>query len=227
MLSRDITGSSIKAAPSTPPFRYHTRLPPLSSVKGHCIEHPYEQLDENEEPFRFGSPQIDELELEPELGPGPGPGPETPRCTYKRLSDEEMFFKGSKCKSEDKDNNKDNNKNKENKEKEKGERRGVVSVGLGIDFYEEELNSRCSSPYKNPRPAPVPPAFVSRFGVGMGGYGMGVGGNMGEDGDGYGEEEEELRVPDYVFERRGSATSQCTTVSFLSSFLFMARFMGC
>ena len=216
MLSRDITGTGIKAAPSTPPFRYHTRLPPLSSVKGHCIEHPYEQLDENEEPFKFGSPQIDKPELGPELGPGPGP--ETPRCRYKRFSDEEMFFRGSKCKSEDK--NKNNNKEIKEKEKgEKGERRGVVSVGLGIDFYEEELNSRCSSPYKNPRPAPVPPAFVSHFGVGVGGCGMGVEGDVGDE-----EEEEELRVPDYVFERRGSATSQCTTVSF---FLFMARFMGC
>ena len=125
-----------------------------------------------------------------------------------------MFFRGGKCKSEEKT---------KNKEKEKGEgkeKRGVVSVRLGIDFYEEELNSRCSSPYKNPTPAPVPPAFVSHFGVG--GYGMGLG--VGEDGNGDGDgEEEELKVPDYVFERRGSATSQSTTVSF---FLFMARFMG-
>ena len=127
-----------------------------------------------------------------------------------------MFFRGGKCKSEEKTKNKERAKEKgEGKEK-----RGVVSVGLGIDFYEEELNSRCSSPYKNPRPAPVPPAFVSHFGVGMGGYG--VGGNMGEDGDG---EEEELRVPDYVFERRGSATSQCTTVSFL--FLLFLLFLLC
>ncbi|KAI0692827.1 hypothetical protein BC835DRAFT_1416287 [Cytidiella melzeri] len=70
---------------------------------------------------------------------------------------------------------------------------GIVSLGLGLEFWEGELDESCPDPYINPRPAPTPPTAN----------------NFGESGD----EEGELEVPGYVFERRGSATSNCTMSS--------------
>ncbi|KAI0090491.1 hypothetical protein BDY19DRAFT_712164 [Irpex rosettiformis] len=82
---------------------------------------------------------------------------------------------------------------------------GIVSLGLGIEFYEDELNSRCPSPYMNPRPAPAPPLVLEPRGVEVERRGKA---DAEVDID-----DEELKVPDYVFERRGSATSQATTSS--------------
>lgn len=84
------------------------------------------------------------------------------------------------------------------------ERTGVYSLGLGIEFLEGELGERCPSPYVNPRPAPVPPP-------------------RGPDMEDL--VEEELQVPGYVFERRGSAASGCTTVCAICSAIRRAILM--
>ncbi|KAI0343413.1 hypothetical protein BDW22DRAFT_1355847 [Trametopsis cervina] len=70
---------------------------------------------------------------------------------------------------------------------------GIVSLGLGIEFFEAELDERCPDPYVNPRPAPLPPAEAS------------VAARISDPDD--------IDVPAYVFERRGSATSNCTVSS--------------
>jgi hypothetical protein len=69
----------------------------------------------------------------------------------------------------------------------------ILSLGPGIEFLRSELGGDCLEPYMNPRLAPSPP-------------------NEGGVTDSA-NEVQELAIPEYVFERRGSATSHFTVVT--------------